>query len=416
MKTKIKRIVNNKFVRGSILLTSANLLANLLNYLFNLFVGRGLGPVVYGELATVFSYIFVIAAPLGVVNTMLVRKLGEAGEKRRRLASSLVTWFFIHLEKWGWSFVILFLLSPWLAKWFNLTLLSVVFLSVFALLAFINAIYLAVFNGLKFFGLIALLVVTAAIFKFLGALFVLWGEGNLTSIYSLMLIGSGVSLFISFRVFNKKVRVSTTKIDKRLWSVVQSPLFIQTTLVVLSLTLLSNLDLMFVKKFSQPVVAGWYGVWSLWAKVILYAIAPLSGLVLVFTSASEHQEKKHKFLHFSLISLFLVFLFVFVIYLFEGHFLIQAIYGIKFINIAPFLKLAAVFGFLYTLIHLFTNYYLAQKDKITLILPASIPPQIIFLYLNRSNFVSIMWVEILLSSVLATIYLVYWLLDFKLKT
>ncbi len=420
MSRRLNRLIRNPFIQGGVLLTGANFISNFLNYLFHLFVGRGLGPAGYGELATVFAYVFVLSAPLGVINTMIIRKLGEAGFNRQSLAIALFDWFLQRFEKWGLWLIFIIPFIPWMAHLLNLSLSSITFLFFFALLTFSSAIYLAIFNGLKLFLLIAFLIIATTLFKFLAGLLVLVGWGSLLTIYILILVGSLFGLVFSWWFFKYKINPvylasPSSAINKRLIQILKSPLLIQTSLVVLSLSLLSNLDVMFIKKFATPDIAGFYGVWSLWAKIILYALAPLSGLTLIFTSSAEHAHNKNRFLFISLLSLVGIGLIAFLTYYHLGSSLILVIYGSKFAPIVPFLHLAAVFGFLYTTIHIFTNFYLAQKSKITLILPAFIPLQIVFLYLNRSSFASIMWVEIILSFILATIYLVYWLLNFKSK-
>ena len=415
MIAKAKELWQHKFVQGGVLLTLTSFIVNILNYFFNFFVARGLGPAGYGELSAVFSYTMILSALTTVVSTVIIRKLGQAGNQRLILAKSLLGWFWARVAKWLLPLLLFcFFLSP-LAKLLNLKPLSIAFLIVISVIGFISNFYTSVFRGLKFFWTITVLAVITTGIKFLGGLSAISRFGSFNLVLAFLTIGGIIGLFLNYFIFkmkSQKVKIRA-KNDFQLFSLLKSSAFLITAATVLGLTLLSNLDIIFVKKFTDSATTGLYGVWSLWAKVILYFLSPLSGLTLIFVSSKEHQSQKDKLLLVSLALIFLMGLAAFGVYKFFGYLLISLIYGRRFIQIADRLWLAAFFGLFYAGVNVLTNFYLAQKDKISLVIPLTIPAQITVLYVFRTNLLAIMWTETIYSAGLFTVYLIYWLFKYN---
>ena len=69
----IKRIWSNEFYQGGIIFTLASFVTSFMNYLFNVFAARGLGPSGYGEITTMFSYIAISSTPLAVLTTTIIQ-------------------------------------------------------------------------------------------------------------------------------------------------------------------------------------------------------------------------------------------------------------------------------------------------------------------------------------------------------
>ena len=93
----IKRIWSNEFYQGGIIFTLASFVTSFMNYLFNVFAARGLGPSGYGEITTMFSYIAISSTPLAVLTTTIIQKIGSA-TNQISYSYALEQWFFGKLK------------------------------------------------------------------------------------------------------------------------------------------------------------------------------------------------------------------------------------------------------------------------------------------------------------------------------
>ena len=56
----IKKLINHPLFSGSAIVFVGNMTANVVNYLYHLIMGRMLGPVEYGVLASLYSVLYLV--------------------------------------------------------------------------------------------------------------------------------------------------------------------------------------------------------------------------------------------------------------------------------------------------------------------------------------------------------------------
>src|SRR5258708_40377247 len=56
----MKKILNHPLFSGSVLMVGGNMFANIINYLYQVVMGRNLGIVGYGELSSVFAIFYIV--------------------------------------------------------------------------------------------------------------------------------------------------------------------------------------------------------------------------------------------------------------------------------------------------------------------------------------------------------------------
>ena len=152
MQILLKRLWDNKFLKGGIFYTTAAFLVNLMNYLFNLIAGRSLGPQGYGELTTLFSYLSITTVPTVVFSNFIIQKIAGA-TNNTILAKSLENLFWEKLRRLFIFIILLFLLAPILSKLTNLSLFFSFCLILLFLLTIISSIYGSLLQGLQLFFL-----------------------------------------------------------------------------------------------------------------------------------------------------------------------------------------------------------------------------------------------------------------------
>jgi len=214
-----------------------------------------------------------------------------------------------------------------------------------------------------------------------------------------------ISFFILQKLFYKHQTKHTFLPFVSLRKFVFSSQFIITLFSLLSLTLLSNADIVFVKKFFSQADTGIYGSWSLFAKIILYVVAPITQIAFVFFAGNKKKHLQDKMLAISLVVVILVGITGYIGYTYFGTMLITGLFGIKFLKITPYLGLASIFGTFYATANLLNTYFLAKKNRYALIFVFLFPLYIITLFFLPKNLISVMRMNIVFSGSVAFFYL-----------
>ncbi|HTX86682.1 MAG TPA: hypothetical protein VMC41_01275, partial [Candidatus Nanoarchaeia archaeon] len=80
-------IKKNAFARNSLILFGGSFIANLLNYLFHLAIGRIVSPEIYGQTESLISLIAIISVPAATLG-LVATKFAAAGKAENNPSSS----------------------------------------------------------------------------------------------------------------------------------------------------------------------------------------------------------------------------------------------------------------------------------------------------------------------------------------
>jgi len=406
MKNKIKSLASNPFVQGSFLLTISNLIISTLNYFFNFLTGRALGPTGYGEITAFFSYSAIFSIPFTIVSSLIIQKIGSNDTNHYAFAKALELWFINKIKKWWFLSVLLIAIAPFMPRITNVAPVTGYLIIVAAIFAPFSVFYSSALQGLKLFLVFAVINIISAFIKFIGAVLVTFNIDGFITILSCLMISiifNLVAVILSFRKYVKSP-IPRRKIERRLTEAIFNRYFFLTSISVFSIVLLSNLDIIFVKKFFLPGEAGYFSAWSLFAKIIFYLVGPFVSLSFIFFSSKKNAGEQDRILIGTLLVLVVIGISCFFLYTFFPR-VVEIIFGNKFKYIMPFLPLSALFGIFYSAINLFNNYFLAKKSLLTLILPLSFPIYIYILFTYRGNLVKVMNIDIFFALSVSVIYL-----------
>lgn len=363
LKNFVRKIFASTLIRGSAVLMVGNLVANIGNYLFNLLVGRFLGPADYGVMAAVIALLYIVSVPSTALNLVVTKFTSRFKTQNEfdRLSS-----FFLRLNKillFSCSLVLLFflLLSRPLANFLKIESgLPVIFLGALLGASLLSALGNSTLQGLLKFNFLALSGVLAVVVKLaLGLGLVLLGF-SVSGALAGFLGGFLLPYFISFWPlrFLLKEKRGAVRIE---WSEVlkyAAPTFLS----ALGLTLLYTGDVVLVKHFFPADEAGLYSALSLIARIILFVTGPI-GMVM-FPLISEKHARKERYAGLFLASLLLTFLLTVAATAFYSlfpRFTVQLFFGRQYLAAAPYLWRFAVFLSLYSLCNLFASFYLAVQ-------------------------------------------------------
>jgi len=319
---KIPKVFQESIVKEGTVFFIGGIIANFLNYLYRILMGRMLGPEMFGELVPLISLALILAVPASPVQVAAAKFSAdfEASGARDKLKN-----LFGYLNK------VFFLIA------FSLTTLIIVFarpVQIFLKLSSISYVYfLAAIVGLtflispprgilqgqkKFSQLTLSVLVESASRVILGILFVVVGfkvSGALGAFLCSLFLGYLFALYLSRRSDNL---TSANPKDipfkiREIWRYIFYSFF-----AFLLLNILINLDKILVKHYFSDFQSGIYSAFSSLGQISFLAVSLLAGIMfpLVVSQVKKREDyffslKKILIISFLLIIIISLFLFAF---------------------------------------------------------------------------------------------------------
>lgn len=405
MRKQIINLSKNKFFQGGVILIFTNFFIGFLNYFFNSLTAKTLGPKGYGEIIAIFSYSTVLAVPIAVFSADIIRRLGEKGDKKIDAWLVWRDWFLNKLKKYRLLVIPYFILTLFFSRIANLSLLSSFFIVFNLFISFISVFYTAGFQGLHLFSLFSIFSLIAVIIKLAGPIAVYFHLDGINTILIFLILSCFIPLIIVDVIFKKKFNHKPDyQIKNNTFKIISSSSFIFTLFSLIGLNMLSNIDVMYAKKFFSAETAGIYGGWSLMARIVFYFISALTGIMYIFFSDKEQKTKHRKILFFTIITITLLGLSFFSLYFLFGRQIIMILFNNEFLRILPYAPSAAIFGALYSLLTIVNSYFLSKKSHFSLITVIFIPFYVIGLLFFARTITSVINTNLLFSGIITLFY------------
>src|SRR5581483_11672174 len=280
MKKHIINLIKHPLISGSSIVVVGSMMASVLNYLFNLEMGRMLSVSDYGIFSSLISLFNIFSVfSLTIITVFTKFTATFVGEKNEKLIRPL----FIKGSLWigGIALIIsglIIIFSSQISHFLNITqTLLVDITSVSLFFAFLTSIGMGILQGaLKFFSLSFLNIFSSIVKLVLGVVLVVAGFKALGAVEAFFLASlfAYIYMFFPLREYIKKSsldEVYVPDLHKSL-SIYAIPVFFST----LGMTAFVTIDIILVKHFFNPDTAGQYSALSLMGRSIFYVVAPIT--------------------------------------------------------------------------------------------------------------------------------------------
>ena len=407
----IKLFKEDKFLKGVTYLTFGFLIANCLNYFYNFFTARYLGPKDYGTLIALTSILSVVGVPTSsilLVSTKFTAKYKTDHLKLSKFCSYLAKNVFLL----SFFIFVFFLISAGkLIRFLNLEDPMAYFLILFVIFPiFLVPLNQGIFQGKGLFKSIAKIDIFGASLKLgLTMIFI--------PIFSLKLKGAILafllsSIFVLFLygflnrdlIFLRKPFLEIDKIS--IFRFGKTSFFYS-----LFLILLSNLDILLAKHFLSDLEAGLYGALSLLAKIIFFLTGSISNVLLpTVIEKIENNNLCNSLLIKALIINFILGGGAILLYLLFPKTIILILFGKKYLKISSFLFIYGLTFLFLALINVFGTYFLSiSKFGFILFLFGGVSFQIILFMNFHQNISQFVLVQTLIFALLLIGMIFYFL-------
>ncbi len=407
MRNRLKKAWNNEFIQGGAFFVVSFTLANVINLVYTIIAGRMLGPVGYGEITALLSYLMLASVPLTVITTIITQKVSEADENAGSTAYIIEHFIWKKLKQYWYLVALSVLIVPFIPALTNLSFETSMFLLPLFWALFLFSIYGAFAQGMRMFLLYSILTVLSPGIKLLGPIISSYAHNSLLVVLVFLFLSFFVPFIWIYREFlsyAKKSSASANPIERRMMSFIINKQFLITTASILGVILLNNFDIIFVKRFFSAHDAGIYSSWSLLSKIIFYAIGPISSVSFVFFSSKKQSENHQRTLLFFVGLLLIVGIVSYGFYTTFARTIITTLFGAKYYAVLPYLGYASIFGTLYSLINYINSFFLARKSPGALILPVVFILYIAAVFMFGRSLEMIMQIDVYFSAGILILY------------
>ncbi|MBL7036455.1 oligosaccharide flippase family protein [Candidatus Microgenomates bacterium] len=350
------KVIKHPLFSGSVIMFVGNMGANGINYVYHLVMGRMLGPVNYGVLASLYSIMYLVSIIPSSASVSIVKFVSSA--KNSELYSVYTSIKKLIFKLAIVLAVLMFVMSPSISRFLHIENVSSVALIApvlfFSLVTLVNQSTSQGF--LKFLGFVIPALISSLAKLLIGVGLILLGW----SVFGVMLaivIGAILAYFYSQKFIKKHIKPGKTKdVDLKPFLKYSGPVLLQS----LAFTSIFTIDVVLVKHFLDPFSAGIYAAISTLGKIIFFATSPVTSTM--FPVVSKRRASNQSYSKIFLASLLITASIALVITAFYWLFpelAIGVLYGKDYLSAKTDLVWMGAFMLFYTLSNLLVNFFLS---------------------------------------------------------
>lgn len=388
-------IIKHPLFSGSAIMFGGNMVANVTNYIYHLVMGRLLGPVGYGVLASLYSVLYLVSIIPSSASVSIVKFISSAKDNDIYSVYSSINKFIFKIAII--LSVIMVIATPSISKFLKIENIYLVLLVApilfFSLVTLVNQ---SSSQGLlKFVGSVMPTLVSSLSKLLIGVGLVFAGWSVFGAMVAIIIAAIFAYLY-SYKFIKKHIKAKKIKpVDLKPFLKYSGPVLLQS----LAFTSIFTVDVVLVKHFLDPFSAGIYAAISTLGKIIFFATSPIGSTM--FPVVSKRKALNQGYIKVFLASLLITAVISLVITLFYWLFpniAIGVLYGKEYLSASTDLVWMGIFMLFYTLSNLLVNFFLSiGKVKIVVIPLFAALGQIGFIWFNHDSITQIIQVSLFVS-------------------
>ena len=361
----IRRLQGSSFLRYNFIFFTGSIAVSFLNYLYYPVLGRLMPPAGFGEVQALISFFLqtaVFLQVLGMVTIGVIKKYEDPSE--RNAVTVELEW--LALLAGAAAFIVIVLASPWLQSFLRFD--SLVPFILFALAVFLGiplALSNAFLQGLKRFGAVVYVNLTTSGVKLvISAGLVALGFGTGGAMLGLV-VASAIAVAYSYHLATRAGRPRFTWL--RRWpnlALIRPELryagLVFVTSLVVNVSL--SIDIIAVKHFFPPAVAGLYAGIATIARIIFFITGPFVPVLVAAVSLRDPATNRALLIR-SLALLTLLGGATLVAFTLAPQFIITILLGSKYLAYSAQLPRLSLAIFILSVANLLVSYYVALRRR-----------------------------------------------------
>jgi O-antigen/teichoic acid export membrane protein len=387
-------------IKHGVIILFASGLSFVFGYFFHSFMARSLGPEDYGIIDALLSLLLIILIPLSTIQAVVARFSSVyMGSHRPECIYLLMKEGFKKLLGLGiLMFILISILSPFISDFLRIpSRIPVIFLGMAVLLAILLPVSRGILLGMQNFNQFGLNISLEKIILFISGVGLI-GFGVNGAMFSLVLSLFIVLLMSFIPLRNLKYEKSGKPLKRANLIRYSIPVFISLSVIAI----MSNIDMIIVKHYFDPIQAGGYATINIMGKTLFLLSFNIANVI--YPKASELYIKKIDsvfLLRRGLFYMGIISLLTIIVYALFPHQIMNLIFGTQYLEyislLVPYTIFMAIMAFAVIIVH----YHLSTMN-FTCIKPLifSVILELIFLEIFHESLIEVVEVNLFCSSIL----------------
>jgi len=407
-----------KFIfSNTLVVTVGILIGSFFSYLLQFILGRLLSVSDYGTFNALLSLTYLVGVPAGVFGTSIIKVSSELLAKKRVDTLSSLFWKLnLYAVYIGVTlFILLYFLRSSITSYLNISEINLIFpFSIFLGISYLSIVPSSYLQGLMRFKAYAFYVSLNSFLRMLIPALLVYFGFRVFGVFYGFTIGIILSFIVSTLLLKKNLyslselqELDLTANYKKILSFSFSVIFINFGLMALN-----NLDVLMVKRFFDPDIAGYYAGTVTLGKIFLFGAGTVA--TVMFPQISHLYAKKSKALYSKFkkfISIQLLFIVCGLVAFFVFPKLLTVLFfGDRFIHSVEYLPHFSIFIALYILINFMVLFFMAiEKTKVFLALIVTVIAQYLLFNYYHGSINGIININIVVATALLVSLSLYFL-------
>ncbi len=402
-------LFTNPIARNSFIMMAGNMIANISAYLYHVVVGRILGPDKYGELSALLSLFYILNVPAAVLQTVFTKYFAvykarkEFGKAKHLLFTSIRITAVIGAVGVG----VAVLVSPSVASFLHIEeQYAFILLYINLVTSIFGTLIGGALQGLQLFtGSVIAVNVNMAMRLGLGYWWssagVMWAlAGSVVATVA----GCLIALY-PLRFLLKQQRQKVTLSGREI-----AGYAVPTFLATLGITTIFSVDVVLVKHFFPPSVAGIYSSLSVLGKIVFFATSSIGQVLFPVVAERKELNQSHdKVVYVALLCIAGVSFAICAVYALFPSLVVHVLFGKAFEGATEYLGWFGVFISFFTIANTITTICLAAgKLKVWIFPLAALSLEVLGITLFHDTILSVIWVNTGITLLLCCTLLLYY--------
>ncbi len=358
----IQKILKDDFVKHNIILFSGSMVVAVLNYLYHPILSRMMSVDDFGEVQALIAIFLQSGVLLGIFGTIVVNLTANSNSDSENL--SLIN----QLYKIAMitSLVLtagIIIGTPFLKKFLQFHSVWAFWVLALSLPLSVSLTFRRFFlQGKKDFLKSSSLNIFYAGGRLVIAVFLVWLGWATVGAIGAITLTTFFSLFYAYKITHKELKLSLKEkiiFDKKLKEEFRYGFLI--FLVTAFVTFLYTADMIFVKHYFSPEIAGFYGGVATIARVVYFITGSVVGVLIASVKIKDSWQQNRRVLLKGLIIISLIGVSVAGVFILFPEFIIKTMIGQRYIEYAYLLPRMTVLLFLVSLSNLLLMFFLALR-------------------------------------------------------
>ncbi len=358
----IKRILQDKFIKDNAILFVGSMVVAVLNYLYHPILSRMMTVDDFGEVQALIAIFLQISVILGIFGNIVVNLTANNNNKSKNLA--IINQLY-KIALIG-SFIItsgIIILTPFLKHFLNFHSIFSFWVLAISLPLSISLTFRKFFlQGKKEFTKVSAISIFYAGGRLVIAIFLVWLGWATFGAISAITLATLFSLFYTYKITRKKLKLSLKQpvvFNKALKEEFKyGGLILATTGFI---TFLYTADMVFVKHYFPPDLAGFYGGITTIARIVFFITGSVVAVLIASVKIKESFRKNAKILLKGLIIITLIGATATGVFVLFPALVIKLMIGSRYVEYAYLLPKMAMLLFLVSLTNLLMMFFLALR-------------------------------------------------------